>query len=993
VTVTGVPSINLTFDECTVAGAQTRQAKYASGSGTTTLRFTYSVENDCNETAGGMPLTTSIQLNGGTIKDLAGHAAPLDFSAFLSSPIANTTQVRGRYPLISGIVSPAAGTYAPGGNLDFTLNFDRAVTVSGTTPYFNIKIGTDATKQATYLSGSGTTQFIFRYTVVVGDIDNDGVDIAGPLINEGSICSGAFCLVNNETDILSLFHYATVKVYAPVPAITSITLPSPLPASGYYKLGDTVQVVVGFTEAVTVSGGTPLLSSVVGATSRDFTYLSGSGTSNLIFNYTIQNTDLDTDGVNFTTPLVLNGATIQNAQGTNADLDFTFTINPGFRFDGVQPTITASVINGAVATNHPDYRLNQFVYIDLTFSESVTVTGSTISLTVGATARTASYFSSVTPTVKRYRYQVQTTDHTLNQAATLTVGTTLTGGTIQDVALNDINDRTIPATDTTGVDIDGKVPTVSSVTLPSNGTTYGGQNVDFTVVFSEPVTVSGTPTWAMTLDAGGPESLSYVSGSGTSSLLFRMTVDSNDLDTTGIAVATAFTLGGATIVDSSVGNSLTNSIPAQNTSGIKIDGVGPTVTNITGPASGTYIEATNLDFTVTYSEAATITGSPELVLDIGGVTKYATYLSGSGTANVIYRYTVETNLNDKDGVQVTSHILNSGTITDVGGNPATLTISTYSYGTAFVDSQGPKITSITPPGNGVKISGDTLSFTVNFDENTTVAGGTPTLALDIGGVTLSASYASGSGTTALVFTTAALNANHFDADGIAYSGTSLALNGATLRDTYNHNATLTFTAGNISGIKVIYSEVLSWLDVSTSGAANGAAINSLTDLSPAGNNASSNAGTVTKISADVNMSNRPSASFDGVSSLLMGTLTVKTIAIAFRARSAPSNTKLVADASKGLVLVNGTDMDFGGANARYAIDGAAFGASVASCTSCYDSTTTKVIMIRYSTPQSMTALLGDSFDGEIAEVWLLSGAQGLTTTQTAKIGAYLASKY
>ncbi|MFL5785770.1 MAG: hypothetical protein ACJ76H_14225, partial [Bacteriovoracaceae bacterium] len=153
VTVTGTPSINLTFDECTVAGAQTRQAKYASGSGTGTLRFTYSVENDCNETAGGMPLTTSIQLNGGTIKDLAGHGAPLDFSAFLSSPIANTTQVRGRYPLISGIVSPAAGTYAPGGNLDFTLNFDRAVTVSGTTPYFNIKIGTDATKQATYLSG------------------------------------------------------------------------------------------------------------------------------------------------------------------------------------------------------------------------------------------------------------------------------------------------------------------------------------------------------------------------------------------------------------------------------------------------------------------------------------------------------------------------------------------------------------------------------------------------------------------------------------------------------------------------------------------------------------------------------------------------------------------------------------------------------------------------------------------------------------------------
>lgn len=992
VTVTGTPSIDFTVNECTVAGAQTKKANYFAGSGTTTLRFRYTVDSLCNETTGGMPVTTSIQLNGGTISDLAGHTAPVNFSAYISSPIANTTQVRGRYPVIRSINPPASATYGPGSSLDFKLTFDRAVTVSAPTSYFNLKIGTDPTKQALYVDGSGTTELTFRYTVVGGDVDADGVEIVSAIVNENTICAGTFCLVEAQTDILPQNLYTGVKVAAPIPSVVAIKLPSPLPASGYYKFGDTVQVVVEFSEIVIVSGGTPLLSSVVGSTPGEFTYLGGSGTKNLIYTYTIQNTDLDTDGVNFTSPLVLNGATIQNAQGTNADPDFTFTINTGFRFDGVAPTINSSVISAVAAANHPDYRLNQYVYIDLTFSEAVTVTGSTIAITVGGVARTASYNSSVSSTVKRYRYQVQATDHALGLPAALAVGTILTGGTIRDTALNDITVRTIPATDTTGVEIDGAVPTVSSVTLPSDGTRYLAQTLNFTVNFSEAVTVTGTSTWAMTLDSGGPETLTYVSGSGTSALLFRMTVDNNDVDLTGIALATSFTLTGATITDSSVGNTLTNSIPAQTTSGIKVDGQGPTVSNITGPAAGTYVATTNLDFTVTYSEAATITGSPQLVLDIGGETKYATYLSGTGTASVVYRYTVETDLTDKNGVQVTSHLLNSGSINDIGGNAATLTISTYTFGTVIVDSRGPQILSITPPSNGVKVSGETLSFIVNFDEAVSVLGGNPSFALDIGGVNLNVAYVSGTGTTALTFTSSALTANHFDPGGIAHGSSTLVLNGATMRDSLSHDATLTFTPGDISGIKVIYSEVLSWIDVSTSGVANGGTIAALSDRSPAGNNASANTGTVTKVNVAADLGNNPAADFDTSSSLIMGAQSVKTIVVVFKARSTPNNVKLAGNATLGILLENQTDMTFG-ANARYAVDGGSFSGLASSCNGCYNSNSTKVLIVRYSSNQNISTVIGEGFDGRVAEVWLLSGAQGLTTNQIAKIGAYLASKY
>ena len=50
-------------------------------------------------------------------------------------------------------------------------------------------------------------------------------------------------------------------------------------------------------------------------------------------------------------------------------------------------------------------------------------------------------------------------------------------------------------------------------------------------------------------------------------------------------------------------------------------------------------------------------------------------------------------------------------------------------------------------------AGDTLSVTLNFDMAVTVltSGGTPTVTLDVGGSPVQASYVSGSGTSALVF--------------------------------------------------------------------------------------------------------------------------------------------------------------------------------------------------------------------------------------------------
>ena len=82
---------------------------------------------------------------------------------------------------------PASGdTYGTAERIQFTVTFDQAVTVTGT-PEFEFCLGSSATvsctvgspppalRSAALLSGSGTTMLVFGYTVIVGDVDDNGI--------------------------------------------------------------------------------------------------------------------------------------------------------------------------------------------------------------------------------------------------------------------------------------------------------------------------------------------------------------------------------------------------------------------------------------------------------------------------------------------------------------------------------------------------------------------------------------------------------------------------------------------------------------------------------------------------------------------------------------------------------------------------------------------------------------------------------------------------
>jgi hypothetical protein len=292
----------------------------------------------------------------------------------------------------------------------------------------------------------------------------------------------------------------------------------------------------------------------------------------------------------------------------------------------------------------------------------------------------------------------------------------LNGGTITDVPGNNAV-LTFTPPDTSGVLVDGVAPTITSVTGPAAGTYIVGQNLDFTVVFSEAVAVTGTPQLQLTIGSA-TRYATYQSGTGTSTLVFSYPVQSGDLDTDGIAVAsTSIDLNGGTITDVPGNNAVLTFTPP-DTSSVLVDGVAPTITSVTGPAAGTYIVGQNLDFTVVFSEAVVVTGTPRLQLTIGSTTQYATYQSGTGTSTLVFSYPVQSGDLDTDGIAVasTSIDLNGGTITDVPGNNAVLTFTPPDTSSVLVDGVAPTITSVTGPAAGTYIVGQNLDFTVQFSE-------------------------------------------------------------------------------------------------------------------------------------------------------------------------------------------------------------------------------------------------------------------------------------
>lgn len=265
-------------------------------------------------------------------------------------------------------------------------------------------------------------------------------------------------------------------------------------------------------------------------------------------------------------------------------------------------------------------------------------------------------------------------------------------------------------------------PTVSSVSVPSDGTYGPGQNLDFTVNFNETVLVSGgTPRIPLTLATGGTVYATYFAGSGTAVLEFRYTVASGNLDADGVSVGTAIQANGATLEDAAGNAAVLTLNSVASTTGVLVDAVAPTIT-ISDPSPATTVEGP-VSYTVTYADTslgAISLDSSDITLNRTSTANGTVLVAGTGATRTV----TITNITGHGTLGIT---IASGTASDTTGNQApasdastTVTVNLPPVISGTVASQAVNDDATLALFNGVTVSSDdapnqTLTCTVTLD--------------------------------------------------------------------------------------------------------------------------------------------------------------------------------------------------------------------------------------------------------------------------------------
>ena len=599
-----------------------------------------------------------------------------------------------------------------------------------------------------------------------------------------------------------------------------------MPANGTYLAGDHLDFAVNFDEAVTVdtSGGTPCLAITLDTGGTVYaSYVSGSGTSALVFRLTVVDGQMDSNGISLGNSIDANGGTLRDVAGN----DTTTTLNTvgsttGVLVDAVAPEVSAISLDGASPTNATS------VTFTVTFSEDVSgVDINDFSLiTSGSVNATLQSLVQIDPRT----YQV--TVDAITGLGSLGLNLNANGTGIVDAASNAI---TGGFTDGPTYAIDTNAPTAPVVTSPAltnaptpmlSGTAEADSTVIVTIGGATYTTVASGGAWSLDLTTATPaagslvlntnganpvsvtatDAAGNVSSAGSQTLVIDTTAPTTPAVTSpaltnalapvlsGTAEAgstVTVTIGGATYTIVASGGAwsldLATATPAAGSLALDTNGANPvlvTSTDAAGNVSSATTQTLVIDTTapsvptltspaLTNAPAPMLSGTAEagstVTVTIGGAT-YTTVASGGAWSLDLATATpaagsLALDTNGANPVSITA--------TDTAGN-----VSSAGSQTLIIDTQAPTIGSVTVPVGVHYNAGDTLTFVVNASEAVLV-NGTPRLALDIGGVTVFADYVAGSSTSTLVFQYS-VQAGLNDADGITVIG--LVDNGGSMQD-------------------------------------------------------------------------------------------------------------------------------------------------------------------------------------------------------------------
>jgi hypothetical protein len=217
----------------------------------------------------------------------------------------------------------ATGAYKAGTVIPITVSFPEQVRVTGS-PQLALNAGSGAV--AVYTGGSGGTTLTFTYTVAAGQnsSDLDYTSISAMVLNGGTIDDTAGIAANLTLPAPGTDGLATrnILIETTPPTVSGI---SSSKGAGIYEAATAIPITLTFSNAVTVTAGTPQLALNAGSGAVAY-YTSGSGTTTLTFTYTVAvgQSSLDLD-YSSTAALTPNGATIQDAAGNAAVLTLPAT--------------------------------------------------------------------------------------------------------------------------------------------------------------------------------------------------------------------------------------------------------------------------------------------------------------------------------------------------------------------------------------------------------------------------------------------------------------------------------------------------------------------------------------------------------------------------------------------------------------------------------------------------------------------------------------------
>ena len=621
-------------------------------------------------------------------------------------------------------VPPDNGEYFTAGEtIYFKLHFDETVRigeefVADPNEIADVTVGLqigDTVRTATFYAGSGSTALSFEYTVQPGEIDADGITVAAnSLANADSIfqLSGAFIGPNANPDFEELTESSGYTVDA-VAAVESVSIIS-TPANGdTYKLGENIELALDFDMEVEAgSDRQKFLELRVGDEDasdewRPAHYQRGSGTERLVFGYTVRQGDEDTDGIRVTG---INGNKTINTFGSDvaAELHFEELGNQsGHKVDG-SLSLESYEISSSPA-NGDTYRYGETIELSFTFDTALEVEGTpAVSLRLGegseGSVERATYVRGSGTNTLVFGYQVRITDRDtdgLSLRGTWVHSDGRIGGVYRDgdarIHANgsDFSFEFATLANRSGHKVDGRraYGAASIISSPADGDTYRqGETIELAFTFSSPLNVEGSPAVSIKLAEEGSEGAvrraTYVRGSGTNTLVFSYAVKTADKDPDGLSVRATWLhsdgrVGGVYFDEGDRILAGDTDIPIvfdtlANQSGHNADGrpymISIAVTST--PAEGeTYATGEVIQATVTFDQNVDVEGFVSLLLAFSTanlefyVAKPADYVSGSGTADLVFEYTVLAGDKDDNGIGFHGSTV-SGTVKAAGTDVA-----------------------------------------------------------------------------------------------------------------------------------------------------------------------------------------------------------------------------------------------------------------------------------------------------------------------------------